>query len=466
MGAISFTKKIIFSEPNGFTLLELIVVIAGLGILSSLALPSFIALLDSNKVDEIKALLNSAAADCLQKARSETDPIINDEIISDGIIEKIGYKIDRTNSILNANGDPKCSMLWLEPINGEDDESIRYNIGFSLSDGILDKLASTTVTDEKPDCIKWAGKCEFSKAAKILEEHKEKIREAQKTCNLKLTEWKEKNKMNPNKFKQWDTSKGPDTCPKKPPKSAGDTYNPETSTCTTAGCDPGIPVWGLWDQDKGTGTVYYSETEYKEARKKLIGIKCDNQIRDEYEGTKFTNPSSAGVALSECQDQNYWFVDGENKGSKEEWLRSMCTNNKQALLSTTHNGPVEYCETSPIYICGGEEIIGANAKARFETCLANDKNALCTTALNNDAAKRSNGGPYNSPTPSSMSAPIGDDCNLQYWYCKNKIYREEGQYKQDKRCQEAKNCFRPNTICDTRPRNPICISYSKCMGRI
>ena len=113
-------KKLI--KQKGFTLLELIVVLAGLGILSSLAIPSFIDLLDSSKVDEIKALLNSAAADCLQKARSETDPIIDDEIISDGIMEKIGYKIDRDNSILNSEENPKCSMLWLEPINGDKNE--------------------------------------------------------------------------------------------------------------------------------------------------------------------------------------------------------------------------------------------------------------------------------------------------------------------------------------------------------
>ena len=88
------------SENSGFTLLELIVVLAGLGILSSLAIPNFIALLDSNKVDEIKALLNSAAADCLQKSRSKTDPIIDKEIISDGIIKDTGYKISQEASLI------------------------------------------------------------------------------------------------------------------------------------------------------------------------------------------------------------------------------------------------------------------------------------------------------------------------------------------------------------------------------
>ena len=335
-----------FSKPNtnkGFTLLELIVVLAGLGILSSLALPAFIKLLDSNKVDEIKALLNSAAADCLQNSRSDTDPIVDDEIISDGIIEKIGYKIDRDNSILNSDNIPKCSMLWLKPTNGEENDSVRYNIGFSLSNGSLDKLASTEVAEKKPDCIKWAGKCKFSKAAKILEEYKEKIREAQAACALSFTNWKDKGKMNPAKFKRWDSSEGPETCPKSPPAGADDTYNPQTSTCNTTGCDPGVPVWGLWDKDKGTGTVYSSKYAYEAARKLLIGEKCDKQIKDEYEATNFTNPSSTGVLLSACQNESYWFIEGENKGSEEEWKKGMCEKNKQTLLTTTHSGPVEYC---------------------------------------------------------------------------------------------------------------------------
>ena len=146
----------------------------------------------------------------------------------------------------------------------------------------------------------------------------------------------------------------------------------------------------------------------------------------------------------------------------------MCSSNKQKLLETTHSGPVEYCETSPIFICGGEEILGhrETAKAKFETCLANDKDARCTQSLNNDAATRGNGGPYISPTPKDMTAPIGNNCKLQYWYCENKIYTDKASYDADKRC--IKGIAKYHSLHDFPgyERVPACIKYSKCMGRI
>lgn len=398
-------------------MLELIVVLAGLGILSSLAIPNFLALLDANKVDEIKALLNSAAANCLQKSRSETDPIIDDEIISDGIIEKIGYKIDQDNSILNSNGDPKCSMLWLEPSNGDKNESVRYNIGFSLSNGNLDKLASTEVAEKKPDCIKWAGKCKFSKSAKILEEYKEKVRAAQQACDLEFQTWKEQNNMNPSKFKQWDSSKGPDTCPKSPPEDENDTSYQNTSSCTTAGCDPGVPVWGLWDKDKGTGTYYYDEDVFKKKRQELIGVKCDKQIKDEYEATNFTNPSSDGWPLSECQNENYWFVEGENKGSEEAWKNGMCAKNikaKQDANWTDKQTPnqIEYCELedgSPkkFYFCNGTDLKDSELHAQ---CIREIKSAKCEEDIDK---KRESGfnGKYTNPTQGPPP------CGKTVWFC-------------------------------------------------
>ena len=50
------------ANHRGFSLIELIVVLAGLGILSSLATLNVLKYLDYARVDEAKSLLNSAAA--------------------------------------------------------------------------------------------------------------------------------------------------------------------------------------------------------------------------------------------------------------------------------------------------------------------------------------------------------------------------------------------------------------------
>ena len=67
------TKREVDLSHEGFTLLELIVVIAGLGILSSLAIPNFVKYLQFAQIDEAKSLLNAAASECLQELRRTTD---------------------------------------------------------------------------------------------------------------------------------------------------------------------------------------------------------------------------------------------------------------------------------------------------------------------------------------------------------------------------------------------------------
>ena len=467
-------KNLFRSRIEGFTLLELIVVLAGLGILSSLALPNFIALLDSNKVDEIKALLNSAAADCLQKKRSEDDPVVDEEIISDAIIEKNGFQINQSSSIFNDKGKAKCSLLLLEPIKGDKNDLTRYNIGFQLlSNGKLDKLASTEMEAKRPDCIKWAGTCKISECAKKLEDYKNKIRAERETCSTRLTEWKKT--MKPDKYQQWDASKGPDgpgTCPLAPPTNLDDdtcdTSYQGTNKCNVDGCN--APIWGLWNDETNTGTTYSTETAYKNAREILIGEKCAKQIKEEYEEASppFTNPSSAGVPLSECRDELYWFVDGESKGDEKTWKEARCEKKKQSLLGSTHSGPIEYCETSPIYICGGEEMLGERdiAKAKFETCLAQNKDAQCTMELNEAAVKQQNGGAYTSPTPLGMSAPVGKDCNVQYWYCEGKIHRTKEDYDADDNCKQTK-CTTTNPACyyEQYWGYQSCFEYASCMRR-
>ena len=57
------------NSVSGFSLIELMVVVAGLGIMSSFEVSNVIKYFDYADVDEAKSLLNSVAADCLQNLR-------------------------------------------------------------------------------------------------------------------------------------------------------------------------------------------------------------------------------------------------------------------------------------------------------------------------------------------------------------------------------------------------------------
>ena len=60
---------------GGFTLIELVIVIAGLAALASFSIPSFLNSIKLNKIEEAKAIMNAYASDCLGKYRISTDPV-------------------------------------------------------------------------------------------------------------------------------------------------------------------------------------------------------------------------------------------------------------------------------------------------------------------------------------------------------------------------------------------------------
>ena len=116
-------------KSYGFTLIELIVVLAGLGMLSSLTIPNVIKYLDYARVDEAKSLLNSTAADCLQglrrKGEERLNSPINGDIASFSRLKNTGYLFKSGNSrITDENYLPNCSTVFITAAI-EDDRASR-----------------------------------------------------------------------------------------------------------------------------------------------------------------------------------------------------------------------------------------------------------------------------------------------------------------------------------------------------
>jgi prepilin-type N-terminal cleavage/methylation domain-containing protein len=305
-------KKNKLSTGKGFTLLELIVVLAGLGILSSLAIPNFIRILDFNNIDEAKALLNTSAADCLQKSRlndlDEKDTI-NDEILSDKRLNTIGYRIDP-----DAN---KCSYLQLVPTNKDD--NIRYPIGFSVSDGKLSKFAEPTSSDgaSVSSCENWAGiNCRQDESLKELIAWKLKIREAESTCDTNYRDWL-KNGTKPYVFKDWN-SNATSGCPSRPPKDGSTAYK-TSNTCTPNGCNG--TVYGLDGEFVGR-----TKEQYDLKLEEKYGRVCSEWVAQKAADKYTNNPIDQPVTKSpECGDKEFWFFEGVDAGSSVELIKTRCS---------------------------------------------------------------------------------------------------------------------------------------------
>lgn len=421
--------KPINSKPEGFTLIELIVVLAGLGILSSLAIPNYMKYLDYAKVDEAKALLNSTAADCLQKLRRKGLGSLNEEINSDIIsftrLKSTSYtfKEGETGST-DQDFLPNCSSVFITAISRTDREQRLPDLGFTLTEnGIITKIAVNSGSETKYPAESWAGK-NTTDEAELIE---------WQALNTAIIRAKEDCKNNRNTFVQ-TSGNGPtkmwnpeatSQCTTKPPKFE------DPSTCTASGCT--TDVWYLDGEICG-----YTAEAFEKCRSDKFDRECQED-RSNRMNENATTGTVDGETLPRCGSERFWFFDGEDVGSAQAWSQLKCNQNKQDLLSTTHSGPVEYCESSNIYICGGKEHTGETAKDNYEKCLANNKDAQCTKALNEDALGRGKGGPYTSPTPAGMTPPVGEDCGEQYWYCtiSGKIYKgsdAEQRYKADESC--------------------------------
>lgn len=290
---------------EGFTLLELIAVLTVLSALSAISIPNIQRWVNLSRIDESKAKVNTAIADCLFALRegkdmSTTKP--SENIISDSNIGPSGYRIK--------NGKDSCADFMIEPSSNT--ENYLYSIGFRASElGVITKYAFPANNQSTlASCEKWAGgNCGVSAAQQAEWDRLAKIAEEKKKCNEDFDDWLRNTPPNggTGSNNRWDDSK---------------------NTCT-------FRTWAF------EGQVVSNETAYKEAEKRKLGEQCVANKQKKIDGKVFEGP----VKVDKCGDTQYYFCDGQEFTTKARYdtclansKEGLCMNERETARLNGHTG--------------------------------------------------------------------------------------------------------------------------------
>lgn len=147
------TFKNSLKHSSGYSITELIVVIAGISALAAFATPNVVRYVKEGQVDEAKALLNTAAAECGSQinAGSSASEISPNSLKGKSLPGLYKYTGSKTKS-----GDPSCVSLILE--DEGNDESRLTSLGINISSNPLsfEKFAEYKHPDGELGCKAWS----------------------------------------------------------------------------------------------------------------------------------------------------------------------------------------------------------------------------------------------------------------------------------------------------------------------
>ena len=326
----------------GFTIVELVIVIAGLSILGSFAIPNVLNTLKLNKIEEAKALMNGYASDCLSQKRLESDDqeyrknarpngFDNDRL---GIL---GYQVDGNKS--------KCSNIAIKPKDKND--KFLFPFEFKINDnGVLTKIGTppnptTSNKSARNACVGWAGaNCGLSAEQLAEIARLEKLARSKSDCISKYRTWLTNG--NSGEFKSWDS---------------------QNQTCTKK-------VWAF------EGTPVSSSEAVETALKAKYGKACADWKRGKMANKNYKSPKGNSETKNpECGGVPYWFHSGRIFTSKSDWTeednrikKQACINDRNKALSNNKQGKYVYGPTpgpdpcgKVVWLCRGQETTSISA---------------------------------------------------------------------------------------------------------
>ena len=319
-------------EISGFTLIELVIVIAGLASLTAFSVPMIMNQLKLSKIEEAKALMNAYAADCLGKYRVSTDPadFVNNAVpdnLSNERLLNLGYEIDSNKS--------KCSHVAIKPNKKNEDFLYAFDFRINSEGKVVKTAIPSNDSRAYKSCQGWAGgNCTLDDAQKEKFAREAAIAKAKAICLSNYQNWLSKDSTG--QSVSWD--KLNNTCTKK--------------------------VYAF------EGTPVASSDAVDAALQAKYGKACltwrNNKIN-----SKYISAEGKGETKSpECGGAEYWFHSGVEFTSKVDWTeydnkikKQACTNDRSNALSQNKSGKYVY-GPSPgpepcgkvVWLCNGQEL--------------------------------------------------------------------------------------------------------------
>ena len=294
---------------SGFTIIELIIVIAGLAALSAFSIPSYLSRIKLNKIEEAKAIMNGYASDCLGKYRASTDPVdfienATPDQLDNTKLTTLGYVIDGNKN--------KCSHLAVKPQKDNEENLFAFDFRMS-SEGLILKTATPS---NNPgflnSCKGWAGNnCGLSDAQKAEFARLAALAKAKSECISGYSKWLSDGSSGENV--SWDVND--ETCTKK------------------VFAFEGVPVNSLEAVEQALNAKYGRAcAEWRTTQK-------ESNIADS--NPKTLNPECGGV--------DYWFHSGNEFTTQAAWTaydnqlkEQACINNRINAQSLAVKGKYTY----------------------------------------------------------------------------------------------------------------------------
>ena len=310
------------NNNSGFTLIELVIVIAGLATLTSFSIPNFLNSIKLNKIEEVKALMNGYASDCLGKSRvydgnnlEEYLEEISPYDLDNERLSTLGYRIDGDKS--------KCSNVAVKPL--KDNEKDLFAFDFSINDGLILKTGTPSNNPRfLNSCKGWAGKnCGLSDAQKAEFARLKALAKAKSNCEATFQNWL--GKPSSGEFVRWDDKK---------------------ETCTSK-------VWAF------EGRVVNSAEAVEQALKNKYGQACLEWRQDKIKRNSTSSNGKPETIDPECGGVVYWFHSGKEFNSKSDWIeydnkvkKQTCENDRNKAIRSKKSGKYTYGPTPGPSPCG------------------------------------------------------------------------------------------------------------------